>query len=182
MKYSLRHLTENDLEKTMRWRMLPDVTKYMNTDPVLTIRQQRQWFERISADQTVKYWMIQADKEDAGVINLADIDIAKKESNWAYYVGEKKLRSFELAVTLEWNLYDYVFEILGLERLYNEVLCANKGVINLHKFCGSKIDEIYPEHVEKNGVKYDVAAISITSKEWADKKKDAQYQKIVFPE
>lgn len=166
----------------MRWRMQPDVTRYMNTDPVLTLEKQRKWFEKVSADPAMRYWMIQVDGTDAGVISLADIDLVKKQTNWAYYVGEKKQRSFELAVTLEWNLYDYVFDILELNRLYGEVFCANKGVINLHKFCGSQVDEIYPGHVEKNGVKYDVAAISITAGEWARKKPEAEYRKIYFPD
>lgn len=178
MQIVLRRLTEADLEKTMRWRMDPDITRYMNTDPVLTLEGQKKWFQRISRDETVRYWMIVVDGEDAGVINLADMDYGKKESNWGYYVGEKKLRSLKLSLTLEWNLYDYVFDVLGFQRLYNEVLSANEGVVKLHVMCGSKIDAIYPEHVEKNGVKYDVTAISITAEEWAAKKASLKYDRI----
>lgn len=178
MQIVLRRLTEADLEKTMRWRMDPDITRYMNTDPVLTLEGQKKWFQRISRDETVRYWMIVVDGEDAGVINLADMDYEKKESNWGYYVGEKKLRSLKLSLTLEWNLYDYVFDVLGFQRLYNEVLSANEGVVKLHVMCGSKIDAIYPEHVEKNGVKYDVTAISITAEEWAAKKVSFKYDRI----
>lgn len=178
MQIVLRRLTENDLEKTMHWRMDPDITRFMNTDPVLTLEGQKKWFEKIQKDETVRYWMIVVDGVDAGVINLADIDYEKKESNWGYYVGEKKARSLKLSLTLEWNLYDYVFETLRLSRLYNEVLSANEGVVKLHLMCGSKVDEIYPEHVEKNGVKYDVTAISITAEEWAEKKQSVKYDKI----
>lgn len=182
MQIILRPLTEADMEKTMRWRMDPDITRYMNTDPVLTLEGQKKWLEKMRQDETVRYWMIVADGTDAGVINLADMDFDKKESNWGYYVGEKKVRSLKLSLTLEWNLYDYVFETLGFTRLYNEVLSANEGVVKLHLMCGSKIDAVYPEYVEKNGVKYDVTAISITAEEWAEKKKTLHYDKIVFAE
>ncbi len=177
MELRLRKITEDDLEKLMNWRMDPDITRYMNTDPKLTLEGQKKWFQKISQDETVRYWMIVVDGVDAGMINLADLNLAKKESNWGYYIGEKKVRSLKLSMTLEWNLYDYVFETLGLQRLYNEVLSANEGVVKLHVMCGSKVDEIYPEHVEKNGVKYDVTAISITAEEWAEKKKNLAYEK-----
>ena len=58
------------------------------------------------------------------------------------------------------------------------MLSANEGVVKLHVMGGSKIDAIYPEHVEKNGVKYDVTAISITAEEWAAKKASLKYDRI----
>ena len=36
-----RKIQEKDLEKLMQWRMRPDITKYMNTDPKLTIEGQK---------------------------------------------------------------------------------------------------------------------------------------------
>ena len=180
MQIQLRTITEDDLEKIRNWRMDADITRYMNTDPVLTPQGQKKWLKRISQDATVRYWMIVVDGVDAGVINLADIDYEKKESNWGYYIGEKKARSLKLSLTLEWNLYDYVFDTLGFARLYNEVLSANEGVVKLHVMCGSKIDTIYKEYVEKNGIKYDVTAISITAKEWEAKKKTITYEKVSF--
>lgn len=180
MELRLRPLTEADMEQTMRWRMDPDITRYMNTDPVLTLEGQMQWLARIRRDPGVRYWMIVVDGEEAGVINLADIDLARRESGWGYYVGEKRLRSLKLSLTLEWNLYDYVFETMGLERLHNEVLSVNEGVIKLHLLCGSSIDAVYPARVEKNGIRYDVTAISITSRAWAEKKKTVTYDRAVF--
>lgn len=41
MKVELKKLQENDLEIVMDWRMRPYITKYMNTDPVLTIDGQK---------------------------------------------------------------------------------------------------------------------------------------------
>lgn len=182
MEVSLRRIEEKDLEKIMRWRMDPEITRYMNTDPVLTPEGQKKWLSRIDGDPSVRYWLISVDGLDAGVMNLADLDFQKRESNWGYYIGEKRARSLKLSLCLEWNLYDYVFETLRLERLYNEVLSANEGVVKLHVMCGSHIDGIYKEHVEKNGVKYDVTAISITDREWREKKAaGVRYGRIEFP-
>ena len=43
MDISLREIQENDLEQIMEWRMRPDITRFMNTDPVLTLEKQREW-------------------------------------------------------------------------------------------------------------------------------------------
>ena len=37
MSVTLRKVTEGDLEQIMRWRMDPEITRYMNTDPKLTL-------------------------------------------------------------------------------------------------------------------------------------------------
>ena len=46
-----RKVREEDLKIIMHWRMSPDITKYMCSDPVLTIEGQKRWFEKISADE-----------------------------------------------------------------------------------------------------------------------------------
>ncbi len=41
MNVQLKRLTENELELLMNWRMQPDITKMMLTDPVLTLEGQK---------------------------------------------------------------------------------------------------------------------------------------------
>lgn len=41
MSVTLRKVTEGDLEQIMRWRMDPEITRYMNTDPKLTLEGQK---------------------------------------------------------------------------------------------------------------------------------------------
>ena len=46
MSVTLRKVTEGDLEQIMRWRMDPEITRYMNTDPKLTLEGQKKWFAK----------------------------------------------------------------------------------------------------------------------------------------
>lgn len=41
MSVTLRKVTEGDLEQIMRWRMDPEITRYMNTDPSLHWKDRR---------------------------------------------------------------------------------------------------------------------------------------------
>ena len=92
MDIKLRKITENDLEDIMVWRMKPSVTKYMNTDPKLTIEGQKKWFEKISSDPTCRYWVIDVDGVGIGVLGLIDIDHDNKRVSWVWYIGEESYR------------------------------------------------------------------------------------------
>lgn len=179
---TLRAITQKDLEKIMHWRMDPDITRYMNTDPKLTLEGQKKWFSSMQKNPDVRYWLIMVDGEDAGVINLTGLTDPSGSVGWAYYVGEKRLRSMKTALALEMNLYDYVFDVLHKKRLVGDIFTLNKGVIQLHLLCGSQILEEKKNHVTKNGISYDVTFMAMTAERWQEIRATKKYDKIVFPE
>lgn len=69
-----RQIKEEDLEMIMNWRMLPEITRYMNTDPELTIEGQRKWFEKIKKSEKEFYWILEVDGVPAGVVSLSGYD------------------------------------------------------------------------------------------------------------
>ncbi len=176
----LRQIKEEDLEMIRSWRMQPDVTRYMNTDPVLTKEDQIRWFCNLKESNTSKSWIIQTKGKDVGVLNLMDIDRHNKRCSWGYYIAEKEYRSLRLATTIEWNLYDYVFYTMELNKLSNEVLGNNQDVAKLHELCGSDRVGILKEHVYKNGLFYDVILIEICKSKWDKIRSRFTYEKISF--
>ena len=182
MSVTLRKIREEDLEKIMGWRMAPDITKYMNTDPKLTLEGQRKWFEKVQADSNVRYWMILVDGIRAGVINLTGLNNPDGNLGWAYYMGEKKLRSIQTALALEMSMYDYAFDVLKKRAVYGDVFSMNKGVIQLHKLCGCEIVEEKKNHVCKNSIYYDVTFMRMTAEQWKHIRTEKKYDKIEFQE
>ncbi len=180
MSYTVRPVEERDLEAIRNWRMDPDITRYMNTDPKLTPEGQKKWFAKIREDRDVRYWIIEVDGIPVGVINLTGLTRPDGVLGWAYYVGEKKQRSMKLALSLEMSLYDYIFDQLKKQALVGDVFTLNKGVIALHKMCGSQILEEKKHHVCKNNVWYDVTFIGITAEEWNKVRPKKKYEKIDF--
>lgn len=180
MSIHLREIRTEDLEVIMAWRMDPDITRYMNTDPQLTLEGQRKWFHSISQNTDVLYWLIEIDGERAGVINLTGLDCPRGSLGWAYYIGEKRLRSMKTALALEMNLYDYAFDVLGKKELVGDIFTLNRGVIQLHLLCGSQIMEEKKNHVYKNGQYYDVTFMHITAERWREIRDNKKYDKISF--
>lgn len=180
LSVSLRTIKEEDLEKVMNWRMLPEITKYMNTDPVLTIEGQRKWLKAIEENPDVKYWMIEVDNEPAGVINLTGLLKDDGNIGWAYYMGEQRLRSMKTALALEMSMYDYAFKVLDKKSVISDVFSINTGVIALHKICGCEIMEERKNYVSKNGVSYDVTFMRMTKENWMGICDSKKYEKIDF--
>lgn len=182
MSVTLRRIGEEDLETVMRWRMDPDITRYMNTNPKLTLEGQKKWLSGILENPDVRYWLIQIEGQRAGVINLTGLCNPKGDLGWAYYVGEKRLRSMGAALALEMSMYDYAFCQLGKRAVYGDVFTLNKGVIQLHKLCGCEIVEEKKHHVCKEGIWYDVTYMRMTADRWMDIRGTKKYEKIDFEE
>ena len=180
MTLVFRTIKESDLEQIMQWRMRADITRYMNTDPKLTRGGQQRWLQTVKADPTVCHWMIEYNGIGIGVINLMDIDQVNRRCSWGYYVAEKQYRSLKLAMTIEWNLYDYVFDVRKLNKLMNEVLAFNKEVISMHTLCGSEIIGTAKEHIYKEGKYIDVVILEITRDRWQAIREKYTYEIGVF--
>ena len=182
MSVTLRRIEESDLENIMRWRMDEDITRYMNTNPKLTLEGQKKWLEAIRNNPDVSYYIIMVDGQDAGVINLTGLTNPTGELGWAYYMGEKKLRSIKTALALEMSMYDYIFDVLHKNALYSDVFTLNQGVIKLHLLCGCEIVEEKLRHVCKEDVWYDVTFMRMTRDRWLELRETKKYEKITFPE
>ena len=180
MNVTVRDIREEDLENIITWRTDPEITRYMNTNPVLTPEGQKKWLSDVQNDPSKRHWMIEAEGEPCGVIQLIDIDWKNKNTSWGYYVGVRRLRSIRLALSLEMSLYDYVFDALGFEEIHNEAFSLNEGVIKLHQMCGNAIVKVVPGEVEKEGVSYDITHMSITRDKWYELRKTKKYTKIDF--
>lgn len=178
MSLKLTKLTIEDLELIMNWRMKPEVTKYMYTDPILTLDSQKRWFNSIRNDNSTKYWIIQFDGVKIGLINLCDIDYRNKRCSWAYYIGDTSFRGKGIATMLEFNMYDYVFDILGFNKLCCEVFLFNDKVISIHEKFGSTIEGVFKEHIYKNEEFLDIVSMAITKTKWKEIKENYDYAKI----
>jgi len=180
MNYYCRKLRSNDLENVMRWRMSEDVTKFMNTDPILTIEGQKSWYDKLTSNNEFYYWIIEVDCNSCGVINLADIDKKNNRCTWGYYIAEKKWRSFDLAISLEMSLYDFVFDKIGLNKAVGESFYINKPAIKMHEMCGCETEGILKQHIYKNNKYYDICIQSMIAENWRNIRKEFEYQHINF--
>lgn len=176
----MTRLREEDLETVMNWRMRPYITQYMNTNPTLTLEKQKKWFHSLQNRDDQINWLIRYDNKPIGLINVVEIDKINSRCSWGYYIAEQEYRSLKLAVYLEWNLYDYVFDKLKLHKLCNETWVENQQVVKIHIMCGGKEDGIMRQHIYKDGHFHDVSVGSILVDEWLELRKHKKYEHFEF--
>lgn len=182
MNIELRKITLGDLEQIMIWRNSKEVSQYMYTDPKLTIEMQRQWFEKIQNEKTTKYWLMALDGVRIGLMCLTDIDEHHQRCNIGHYIADASLRGRGIGGILECNINDYVFDIMGLNKVCFEVIASNKRAISLHEKFGAQIEGIRKQHIYKNGEFIDIVEMGTLKDNWIKHKVQFTYDKIKIEE
>lgn len=165
MKLKFEKLREKHLEQVRLWRMLPEVTKYMYTDPKITKESQIDWYNIIRNDNTQSTWVVDVDGTNIGIVSLK-IDSLNKRGFWAYYIGNFAYLGKGIGKQIELNMLIYVFEILNLNKLTCEVFEFNDRVVKIHEKYGSRIEGNLKNHIYKNGEYYNVVIMGILKSEW----------------
>lgn len=171
-------IQESDLESIMHWRMQPDITKYMNTDPQLTIEDQYNWYKHILQQKDEYYWIIVVDNVKVGIASLVNPDLSNRQIHTGVYVAVKEKRSLRLILDIQWNLYSFAFDILNYNKVCEEVFSINKPVLRILDMCGSKVEGELRDQVFKNNQYYNITIRSILRSEWNEMKPKLKYNKI----
>ena len=176
----LRRINDGDLELIMNWRMRPDITRFMNTDPVLTLEGQRKWLRRVESDPDLLYRLILIKETPAGVIDLTGLTRPDGVIGWGYYIGEHRLRSFKAAVPLEMSMSDYVLKKKKKKAVVTNTFSLNRGAIAIHDAVGSELLEERKGEVVKNGMSYDMTYQIMTADRWVKIGPGREYEKVSF--
>lgn len=163
----LREVVEEDRERLLAWRNSPDVSAYMYSDHKIGHEEHDHWFDVARHDPRRRYWIIEADGEPVGLANLADIDLVHRRCAWAYYLASPKVRGLGVGSYVEFQVIEYVFGQLGLNKLWCEVLISNESVWRLHELYGFQREALFRQHVMKQGHEVDVIGLGLLAHDWA---------------
>lgn len=183
-----RKIKEEDLRMIMDWRMMPEITQYLSSNPKLTMEGQHKWFENIKKDEEngmtderkSYYWILEVDGVPSGLVSLVNADYRANKIETGAYVAVKEKRSIRLAVDIQWNLYEYAFDVLKMHKVCEEVFEDNKAVNRILDMCGSKREGILRDHVYKEEKFYNVVVRGMLKDEWDSIKQNLSYNKFEF--
>jgi UDP-4-amino-4,6-dideoxy-N-acetyl-beta-L-altrosamine N-acetyltransferase len=133
IEFSLRPVTEEDVELLYAWRNRLEVREFMYSSSEITIVDHKRWFVSMLADHSRQTLVMAVKGIECAIICFTDI----RESiscSWGFYSGLGAPPGVSLLIELAG--LGYAFETLGVNRLHCEVLSGNQQVINLHKKAG----------------------------------------------
>jgi UDP-4-amino-4,6-dideoxy-N-acetyl-beta-L-altrosamine N-acetyltransferase len=165
LMFCLRDFRAEDQEMIRGWRNHPETAKYMYTDHEITPEEHEKWFEKVQRDASCRYWIIQNDGLDIGVLGIVQIDQHNQHCYWAFYL-DPDVRRKGAGSFAEISVLRYVFDELNLEKLCGEVLAFNEAVLAMHKRFGFIQEGVLRRHIFKQGQWHDVVTIGILREEW----------------
>lgn len=159
-------IKEEHLQQILAWRTSEFVTQFMYTDIEYNIKNQRRWWQKITNDPNGRYWIMEQKGQLLGFVSITNIDWHNKRGEWNYYIGEAKYGM--LGGFIGAYVYNYAFEVLGLEKVQGAVMAENVGVRKIHQKLGDREIGFYEQHILKNGMWHDVYLYEMTTKRWDD--------------
>ena len=166
MDIVLKKITHEDLELVRKWRNSPEVAQYMYTEDEISAEQQENWWQKVKDDSTLIQWIIEYDNQKIGVASLSGISNVLSSCYWAFYLGDNVPRGGGIGSKIEYNVLEFVFNELKLNKLRCEVMIFNDKVISMHEKFGFRREAYYRQHVKKNGKWIDSVGLAMLKDEW----------------
>lgn len=163
-----RELEKTDLELLRRWRMLPKITKYLFSDPVITAEGQRQWYKEMKERGSSLFWIFNFEDVDIGYAALSNIDEETRRGDLNIYIGEADYRGRGLSKKMLQKLEEHAFEILHFHKLCARVFSENYPALMAYLKNGWKIEGVLRDHVFKHDRFYDVYMVALLKEEWIE--------------
>jgi len=167
---SLRPVHENDSARIWEWRNLPHVSKFMYTTARIEWNSHQDWFKKMMLDPACLYWIIVVDEVDIGVACLTQINNVHGSASWAFYIADESFRGTGVGNVVELLVCINAFEMLGLRRVWCEVLAWNKPIIRMHEKFGFVREGVKRQHVVSVGKPCDVVYFGLLRNEWIEVK------------
>jgi len=162
---SLRAINRDDLVLVLEWRNLERIRKEMFTDHIISWDEHEAWFAGIPASGN-HHCIFELNGCPVGVSSFTAIDPLNKHCSWGFYLGENPLPRGTGTLLGIYSM-QYAFDVLGVHRVYSEVMASNQVSLNYHSKMGFSLEGVLREHIKKAGVFIDVVCYGQLAEEWA---------------
>lgn len=166
MSVRLRDLAADDSARLLAWRNTPEVAAHMLTDHAISQAEHDAWFAAIPNRPDRRYWIIELDGAPAGLTNLAAIDQGARRCDWAYYLADPAVRGRGVGSGVQYIVLRHVFEVMGFNKVWCEVLAGNAASLQLLEGAGFTREARLRDHVMKAGGFQDVVGLGLLASEW----------------
>ena len=156
--------TQDQIKAVREIRNQESVRKSMYTEHEITLNEHLSWLEQLQSDKSQIVFVVLMDGKVSGIVSVNEIDRLHLKSDWAFYLDANARGG--LGSVLEFNLINFVFDELGLEKLNCEVIETNEVIINLHKKFGFVEEGLRRENIIKNQNRIGVCFLGLTKSDW----------------
>lgn len=162
------------------WCNDPVLKPYFYDDEPVSVESHRRWIERVQADNSQRFYVIEAkvhpDGRPAerpvaiGTTGLLNIDWRNRAAEYGRLkIGDNRYHSGGFGYEAEMLLMRHAFGFLNLNRVWGHVLAYNERVMRLHQRAGFQVDGRLRQAIYKNGCYHDVLVVSLLARDFMDR-------------
>jgi len=161
-KIKFKEIGVSDAKIILKWRREKRISDYQYTNITSSLKMQKKWILDSYEKENYYHWLILFKKKPIGFICIKDLNLKKKETDWAYYIGSKD--HIILGSFLPPFFYNWVFKKFKINKINSFVFANNSNVIKIHKYHGYKILKKFT--VIKNNKKIKCIKMILLKREW----------------
>lgn len=142
-----------------------NVRKWMYSDHIIGVNEHLRWLYSIKRDESrLDYVVVDKTSAPLGVVSVTSIDFLHSKADWAFYLSSSVRGG--LGSCLERVLIDFVFNVLGLDKLNCEVIEGNVPVLSLHKKFLFQEEGFRRKNIKKDNDRAGVHFLGLTKEDW----------------
>jgi RimJ/RimL family protein N-acetyltransferase len=166
----LREITAEDSERLFRWRLEPEVDRWMYSSPP-SREAHRAWFAGYLADPNRSGWIILEGGAPAGSMMLEGVTKPQRRAKLSWYIGEADARGRGAGRAAQVLGLDLAFGRYGMRKVWSEVVVGNVTALKALAASGFRREGYLRRHQFKGGAEQDVVLLGILADEWAARRK-----------
>jgi RimJ/RimL family protein N-acetyltransferase len=156
----------HNLDLLRSWRNMYSIWKSCRQNDLIDSLSQKRWFERISADPSIKMYEIRVEGRDVpmGVCGLTSIDLNNRRAEFSLYIAPMHQRDGMGTRTLK-TLLAHGFKTLGLNSIWGETFEGNHAITMFEKI-GFKTEGTRRQFYFRDGKFLDATLVSMLASEF----------------
>lgn len=163
-----------DIDVLASWLALPEFIDRVGGRRLASVDEYRakaEQFLQENADEShPNKYLIAVDNQDGrpiGLVMLCRLDWRNRHAECAYIVGDRNARSTLASGDLNVTLYNYLFNHLGLNKVYGYVFASNNSSLRINGL-GGQLEGTLRKHRKAGEVREDVHVFSLTRREFSE--------------
>ncbi len=162
----LRPIAEVDLPDYVGWLNDPEVTQFTQIEGPLTLEDEREWFQRVTApDSRTRNWAIDVDGRHIGNCALMP-DESGEIAGFGIIIGDKSQWGKGYGTAALREVLRIGFQEMNLQRIHLTAFAGNTRGIRCYEKCGFRPEGVRRRHFLKRGKRCDVVCMGILREEW----------------
>lgn len=159
----IRQMESDDLERVLRWRNHPEISRYMLDQHQISSDEHSRWFENVSKDPLKKLLIVEEREQAVGFVQLSNVAVGSV-ADWGFYAAPESPKGS--GRKLGKLALDFAFRRLEVHKVCGQALAFNEASIRFHLKLGFQQEGILRDNHRIGDTYHDLFCFGILGHEW----------------